>query len=147
MCIIVESQEEVAAFKNFVDDGAPAAAAKPTAPAPAASAPAPPPPPTPAAVPFAAVPVSIPVSQGSQVLASPLARKLAAEQGLDISVCLSNNHSSFKNKSLLNIADDRPRIRCLWFDHCRRPLSGVCSKWASSCFDASWSILYGYSSI
>lgn len=86
MCIIVETQDEVAAFKNFVDDGAAAPAAKPAAPAPVAAAPAPPPAPAAAPIVAAAVPVSIPASQGGQILASPLARKLAAEQGLDLSV-------------------------------------------------------------
>jgi e3 binding domain len=125
VCIIVESQDEVAAFKNFVDDGAaaPAAAAKPAAPAPAAAAPAPPPP-TPIAVPVAAAPVSVSASQSGQVLASPLARKLAAEQGLDLSVSLSIAYSPIKI-ALFNLADNWPRFGCLWFDHCRRPFSGV----------------------
>merc|ERR1719289_158596 len=49
LCIIVENQEDVAKFKDFVDDGSssaaatppPAAAATPAAPAPAAAAPPP----------------------------------------------------------------------------------------------------------
>jgi pyruvate/2-oxoglutarate dehydrogenase complex dihydrolipoamide acyltransferase (E2) component len=126
VCIIVESQDEVAAFKNFVDDGAAAPAAKPAAPA-AAAAPASPPPPTPVAVPIAAAPASIPASQsGGQILASPLARKLAAEQGLDLSVSLPIYFYCPTRIQFLNIADDRPRFRCVWFDHHGRPLSGFC---------------------
>ncbi|KHJ75431.1 Biotin-requiring enzyme, partial [Oesophagostomum dentatum] len=44
LCIIVESEDDVAAFKDFKDDGA-APAAKPAAPPAEAAAPPPPPPP------------------------------------------------------------------------------------------------------
>jgi len=98
VCIIVESQDDVAAFKDFVDDGksAPAPAAKPSA------APAPPPPPAPsAAAPIAqAVPVSMP-APGGRVFASPFARKLAAEQGLDISVFIKSFYISQFMKQIL----------------------------------------------
>jgi pyruvate/2-oxoglutarate dehydrogenase complex dihydrolipoamide acyltransferase (E2) component len=87
VCIIVESQEEVAAFKDFKDDGSVAAPkesapkAEPT-PAPPAAVAAPPAPayhPSP-------VQVATAPSAGGRVFASPFARKLAAEKGLDISV-------------------------------------------------------------
>ena len=90
LCIIVENQEDVEKFKDYVDDGssavAPPPAAKPAAaPAPAAAAPPPPPAPTPAAAPVAPV-VSKPkpVSTGGRVLASPAAKRVAAERGIDL---------------------------------------------------------------
>lgn len=86
MCIIVENESDVAAFKDFVDD-TPADAPPPATPAPkpAASKPATPPPAhvaTKAAAP--SKPTSIPI--GSRILASPLAKRLAADKGLDLSV-------------------------------------------------------------
>lgn len=87
LCIIVENESDVAAFKDFVDDGeasSPAAPPAPKKPAPAE--------PTPAPV-QKSVPVSTPVSTptpsatspSGRLFASPLAKKLAAEQGLDLS--------------------------------------------------------------
>ncbi|XP_053960142.1 dihydrolipoyllysine-residue acetyltransferase component of pyruvate dehydrogenase complex, mitochondrial isoform X3 [Anastrepha ludens] len=87
VCIIVSNQEDVAAFKDFVDD---APAAKPAAaapPAPAAAAPAPPPPPPPAAMPapVAAAPV------GGMAAAGPAAPSaVAAPQGGYIDIPVSN---------------------------------------------------------
>lgn len=89
MCIIVESQEDIAAFKDFKDDGSVAAApksapkaAESAAPAAAPPASAPPPPVShPSPVHVATAP---PV--GGRLFASPFARKLAAEKGLDLSV-------------------------------------------------------------
>lgn len=85
VCIIVESEDDVAAFKDFKDDGsaaaAPKAAAAPPPPTPAAAAPtpvaAPPPPPKPAG-PITAVEQKF----GDRVLASPMARRLAEQQKL-----------------------------------------------------------------
>ena len=87
LCIIVEDQEDVAKFADF--DGSsvaetPAAAAAPQAPA---ATPAPPPPPPAAAAPIpAAAPVqrSAPVA-GGKVFASPAAKRVAAEKGIDLS--------------------------------------------------------------
>lgn len=86
VCIIVENESDVAAFKDFKDDS--------PAPTPVVATPAPPPPPTPkvsAPPPPKTSPVSTlpPVasqkSSGSRVYASPLAKRLAAEKGLDLS--------------------------------------------------------------
>ncbi|KAF4517593.1 hypothetical protein B566_EDAN008582 [Ephemera danica] len=88
VCIIVESEDDIAAFKDFKDDGSAAAAPppKPAASAPAAPAPAAPSaPPPPVSTPIPVQMVTGPPSPGSRVFASPFARKLAAEQGLDIS--------------------------------------------------------------
>ncbi|XP_077517912.1 dihydrolipoamide S-acetyltransferase muc [Amblyomma americanum] len=85
LCILVYNEEDVAAFKDFVDDGA-AAPPPPKAavvPPPAAAAPAPaaaPPPPPPAAAPTAAPAMGA----GGRLFASPLARRLAAEQGINL---------------------------------------------------------------
>ncbi|XP_059484872.1 dihydrolipoyllysine-residue acetyltransferase component of pyruvate dehydrogenase complex, mitochondrial [Neocloeon triangulifer] len=88
VCIIVESQDDVAAFKSYVDDGKAAPAPAPAAPAPAApaaaSTAATPPPPPPSAAP-AAAPVSFSASPSEgRVFASPLAQRIALEKGLDI---------------------------------------------------------------
>lgn len=83
VCIIVAEEGSVAAFKDFKDSGSSAAAAPtPAAPAPAAApsaaapkaAPAQPPPAQP----------SVPTSAGERIFASPLAKRLAAEQGLSL---------------------------------------------------------------
>ena len=94
LCIIVENQEDVAKFKDYVDDGASSAAAAPApaaAPPPAAAAPPPvaaPPPPPPAAAPAAApAPAARPAAPvaGGRVFASPAAKRVAAERGIDLS--------------------------------------------------------------
>jgi pyruvate dehydrogenase E2 component (dihydrolipoamide acetyltransferase) len=82
VCIIVENQEDVAAFKDFKDDAvaaAPAAAAPP--PTPQASAPAPPPPVS-VAPPAASQPLTAVEQRGPRVYASPMAKKLAEQQKL-----------------------------------------------------------------
>merc|ERR1719495_1745498 len=88
LCIIVEDQEDVAKFADFDASSVaetPAAAAAP--PAPAATPAPPPPPPAAAAAPIpAAAPVqrSAPVA-GGKVFASPAAKRVAAEKGIDLS--------------------------------------------------------------
>lgn len=79
VCIIVENEADIAAFKSFVDD---AAAPAPAAPKPAApAAPVASSPPPPAAASFAQ-----PTGSKDRVYASPLARRLAADKGLAIEV-------------------------------------------------------------
>ncbi|XGW03931.1 hypothetical protein V3C99_015235 [Haemonchus contortus] len=86
LCIIVDSKDKVAAFKNFKDDGAtvvpeaPAPSAPSSPPPPAAPAPATPPP-----SPVAAPPQPAAVHATGHVNATPFARKMAAERGVDIS--------------------------------------------------------------
>jgi len=93
LCIIVENQEDVAKFKDYVDDGSSASAPAASAPTPAA-APAPPPPaaaappPAPAAAVAAAPPPAArpaAPAAGGRVFASPAAKRLAAEKGVDLS--------------------------------------------------------------
>merc|ERR1719391_1267948 len=83
LCIIVEEQDDVAKFADFDASSAVEAAA------PAASAPA-----APAAAPPAAAPAAAPVAAPSQrsapvaegkVFASPAAKRVAAEKGIDLS--------------------------------------------------------------
>merc|ERR1719510_2544005 len=74
LCIIVEEQEDVAKFADF-DASSAAEAAAPAPPPP------PPPPSTPAAAP---VQRSAPVA-GGKVFASPAAKRVAAEKGIDLS--------------------------------------------------------------
>lgn len=88
LCIIVSNEEDIAAFKDFVDSGE---VAKPAA---APKVPAAAPPPTssvPASAPVASPPSSVPsvspvVSQttSSRIFASPLAKSMASEKGLDL---------------------------------------------------------------
>ncbi|KAL5279279.1 DLAT family protein [Megaselia abdita] len=85
LCIIVENQEDVAAFKDFKDDGA--AAPKPKAASPPPEAAAPPPPPAPVAAPpppppSAPRPMTAVEQKGPRVYASPMAKKLAETQQL-----------------------------------------------------------------
>lgn len=86
LCILVYNEEDVAAFKNFVDDGSaapppPKAAAAPppaAAPTPAAAPPSP-------APPMPAAPAAAPTTgPGGRLFASPLAKRLAAEQGINL---------------------------------------------------------------
>ncbi|XP_031354224.1 dihydrolipoyllysine-residue acetyltransferase component of pyruvate dehydrogenase complex, mitochondrial-like isoform X2 [Photinus pyralis] len=80
VCIIVEKAADVAAFKDYKDDGAPAG----TAPSPAPSSPGAPAPPSPDAPPSpAAAPVAAaatPPPTGGRVYASPMAKKLAEQR-------------------------------------------------------------------
>ena len=84
--LIVETEAEIADAKAKAPS-APAAAPAPTAPAaPAPTAPAPTPAPTtaPAPAPVAAVPAVAPVVNDGRIVASPRAKKLAAQMGVDL---------------------------------------------------------------
>ncbi|GFW67164.1 dihydrolipoyllysine-residue acetyltransferase component of pyruvate dehydrogenase complex, mitochondrial [Trichonephila clavipes] len=83
LCIIVSNEEDIAAFKDFVDSGEPVKSstpkpAAPAAPTPTVSPPVSVPPPAPA------VSAPSPPSEGSRIFASPLAKSLAREKGLDL---------------------------------------------------------------
>ncbi|XP_061818445.2 dihydrolipoyllysine-residue acetyltransferase component of pyruvate dehydrogenase complex, mitochondrial [Nerophis lumbriciformis] len=81
LCIIVEKESDIAAFKDYVETGVADVSTPPPAPAPAAApvAAAPIPVSTPAAAPPAAM-----GPRKGRVFASPLAKKLAAEKGFDL---------------------------------------------------------------
>jgi len=97
LCIIVENQEDVAKFKDFVDDGSSSAAAPPAAvPAPStpAAAPAAPPPAAaaaPAPPPAAPTPAKAAPRSGDRVFASPAAKRVAAEKGVDLALIKSGS--------------------------------------------------------
>lgn len=81
LCIIVEKESDIAAFKDYVETAVAEVSTPPPAPAPApaaVAAPAPVPP-TPAAV--TAAPAA---PRTGRVFVSPLAKKLAAEKGIDL---------------------------------------------------------------
>uniref|UniRef100_UPI0037E7E468 dihydrolipoyllysine-residue acetyltransferase component of pyruvate dehydrogenase complex, mitochondrial n=1 Tax=Semicossyphus pulcher TaxID=241346 RepID=UPI0037E7E468 len=79
LCIIVEKESDIAAFKDYVETGVAEV-----------STPPPPPAPAPAAVPVVAAPTPAPAAAApaaprkGRVFASPLAKKLAAEKGIDL---------------------------------------------------------------
>lgn len=79
--MLVDKAEDVPKFKDFKPEPvkkAPAAAAAATTPSPApAAAPPPPPPPPPAAA-------QAPAAHGDRVIASPLAKSIARESGVDL---------------------------------------------------------------
>lgn len=108
VCIIVDDEKDVAAFKDFKDDspsptkaaaGAPAAAAP--SPAPAAAVPPPSPPPLPPSTAAAPTPISA-AGGGARVYVNPLAKRLAEEKGLSLdSVGLGSGlFGSIKSKDL-----------------------------------------------
>lgn len=80
LCIIVEKESDISAFADYVETGV--AASPPPAPTPVAT----PPPAAPAApIPApAAAPAAPAAARKGRVFASPLAKKLAAEKGVDI---------------------------------------------------------------
>ncbi|KAI1893491.1 hypothetical protein AGOR_G00124270 [Albula goreensis] len=78
LCIMVEKEEDIPAFADFVETGVAEISAPPPAAGPTPAA-APTPMPTPA--PSPAVPAS---AKKGRVFASPLAKKLAAEKGIDL---------------------------------------------------------------
>lgn len=104
VCIIVENEGDIGAFKDYKDDGAapsakPAAAAAapaPAAPAPAAAAP---PPPPPSSRPSGAVTASE-QKFGDRVLASPMAKRLAEQQKLRLDGRGSGLYGSLTSKDL-----------------------------------------------
>ncbi|XP_017153810.1 dihydrolipoyllysine-residue acetyltransferase component of pyruvate dehydrogenase complex, mitochondrial isoform X1 [Drosophila miranda] len=108
LCIIVNDQASVAAFKDFKDDAPAAAPAAAAAPPPAAAA-APAPPPVAAPPPAAAAaPAPAPAGtaqtaadqRGDRVYASPMAKKLAEAQQLRLQGKGSGVHGSIKSGDL-----------------------------------------------
>lgn len=110
VCIIVENQEDVAAFKEYKDSGA--GAATPTAsapPPPVAAPPVPTPPPVAAAPPppppsAAATPMTAVEQRGPRVYASPMAKKLAEQQKLRLEGRGSGLYDSLTSKDLAGLS-------------------------------------------
>lgn len=94
LCIVVSSEEDIAAFKDYKPTEEDVGAAAPATPPPAAAAPPPPPPPPvaaappppqpPVAAPAPAPPAAAPMAPGTFVYASPYAKKLASERNIDL---------------------------------------------------------------
>lgn len=105
VCIIVENESEVAAFNDYKDTGAPAAAkAEPSAAAPPApvATPSPVPPPVYSApTPVASQPMTaVEQKYGGRVFASPMAKKLAESQRLRLEGKGSGLFGSLTSKDL-----------------------------------------------
>ncbi|KAL0995017.1 hypothetical protein UPYG_G00130660 [Umbra pygmaea] len=79
LCIIVEKESDIAAFSSYVETGGPDVSSSPPTPAPVAA-----PTPTVAALTPSPAPVITKTPRKGHVFASPLAKKLAAEKGIDI---------------------------------------------------------------
>ncbi|KAM6986406.1 dihydrolipoyllysine-residue acetyltransferase component of pyruvate dehydrogenase complex, mitochondrial [Aplochiton taeniatus] len=80
LCIIVEKESDIAAFNDYVETGVAEVSTPPPAPTPSAA-------PTPVAVPTPGTAAPAPAPAGprkGRVFASPLAKKLAAEKGIDL---------------------------------------------------------------
>ncbi|XP_045537149.1 dihydrolipoyllysine-residue acetyltransferase component of pyruvate dehydrogenase complex, mitochondrial isoform X1 [Papilio machaon] len=112
LCIIVENQGDVAAFKDFKDDStgapakpAPAKAAEAPSPAPAAAAPPAPAaaPPRPAA-PAAPAPAPAAAAPEGRVYASPMARRLAELRNIRLGGQGSGLYGSLKSGDLAGAA-------------------------------------------
>ena len=86
LAILVDEEEDIAAFADYVDDGAAStpAPAAPAAPEPAPAAAAAPTPAAPTPTPVAAAP-SAPTPSGDRIFISPMAQNLANARGIDIS--------------------------------------------------------------
>nr|XP_031362689.1 dihydrolipoyllysine-residue acetyltransferase component of pyruvate dehydrogenase complex, mitochondrial [Lonchura striata domestica] len=88
LCIIVEKEADIPAFADYqaaaVTDMKAAAPSAPPPPQVMATPAAAPAPPQPAAAPAPAAPSAGPPHKGGRVLVSPLAKKLAAEKGIDL---------------------------------------------------------------
>ncbi|MCL4133447.1 UNVERIFIED_CONTAM: hypothetical protein GTU68_011322 [Idotea baltica] len=108
LCIIVSNESDVAAFKDFTPseaDSAPSAPAPKAAPTPApAPVSAPPPTPAPAPVPAAApIPSAAAGASSEMVFASPHAKKLAAEKGVDLAAAAPVPGASYTDTQISNI--------------------------------------------
>lgn len=88
VCIIVESEEDIAAFKNYTPSEAevPVKTAPPTPTPPPATPPTSPIVGAAAALPVVPSQVAAPTGAAGRLFASPLARKLATEKGVDLGV-------------------------------------------------------------
>ncbi|RZC34357.1 dihydrolipoyllysine-residue acetyltransferase component of pyruvate dehydrogenase complex, mitochondrial [Asbolus verrucosus] len=104
VCVIVENEADVAAFKDFKDDGA--AAPPPAAPAPAAPTPAPPSVPTPPVPAAPAVPP--PTAATDRVYVSPMAKRLAEQRNIRLQGKGTGLFGSITSSDLEGMAADAP---------------------------------------
>ena len=125
----MEKKEDIAAFKDYKDDGG--AAPSPQKAAAPEEKPAPAPKPekkekeAPKKEETTSKPTSAPApmkqqssaSKGDRVFASPFARKIAKEKNVDLSVRISFLPSAMENIHLILV---RWRYRSQWSNHCSR---------------------------
>lgn len=103
VCIIVENEGDIAAFKDFKDDGGAAPSKPASAPSPASSAPAAATPPPPQAAAASRPSGAMTASEqkfGDRVLASPMAKRLAEQQKLRLEGSGSGLYGSLTSKDL-----------------------------------------------
>lgn len=101
VCIIVENEGDVAAFKDYKDDGSSSAAKPASAPAPSAPAAAPTPPPSaPAPSRPSGAQTASEQKFGDRVLASPMAKRLAEQQKIRLEGRGSGLYGSLTSKDL-----------------------------------------------
>lgn len=109
VCIIVENQEDVAAFKDFKDDGVVAAKKAATAPpSTTATSPTPQSVPQPTPIPTT-TPVSVPSTDSpasDRVYASPMARRLAEQRNIRLQGKGTGLFGSITSKDLDDIQPD-----------------------------------------
>nr|XP_013189828.1 unnamed protein product [Amyelois transitella] len=108
LCIIVENQADVAAFKDFKDDSSGASekpAPKKEEEAPPKPAPAPP---KPASAPAPAAPKAPAAPSGDRVYASPMAKRLAEIKKIRLGGQGSGLYGSLKSGDLAGLAADSP---------------------------------------
>ncbi|CAG4952314.1 unnamed protein product [Colias eurytheme] len=120
LCIIVENQADVAAFKDFKEDlsGAPSkptpakskAAAAPAPAAQAAPAPAAPAAPAARAAPAPAAPAAPAADQHSRIYASPMARRLAELKNIRLGGQGSGIYGSLKSGDVSGAAAAAPQV-------------------------------------
>ncbi|KAA0203648.1 hypothetical protein HAZT_HAZT006459 [Hyalella azteca] len=101
LCIIVSSEADIAAFKDYQPTEGDSAAA-PAAVAPATATPSPTLPPPPTAPPAAHTP---PPAPGAMIFASPFAKKVAAEKGVDLATIAAASGKGGSTDSIIQAPD------------------------------------------
>ncbi|KAF2354850.1 Dihydrolipoyllysine-residue acetyltransferase component of pyruvate dehydrogenase complex [Trinorchestia longiramus] len=108
LCIIVNNEADVAAFADYQPSAEDSSAPAPAAAPPAAAPPAPPvtpaaPPPPVAAAPVAAA--AAPPAPGAMIFASPFAKKVAAEKGVDLATIAAASGKGGSPDSVIQATD------------------------------------------
>ena len=115
LCIFVENESDIAAFKDYV------AKEEPAAPAPKAAAPAAPQPSAPTMAAATIAPAAQLKSKDGRVFASPFARKIAREKGIDLTVKDSKQWFQRNRCSvtIVRVQDVRINWKCWHVQHKR----------------------------
>ncbi|KAL6254256.1 hypothetical protein P5V15_014873 [Pogonomyrmex californicus] len=142
LCIIVQDESNIAAFKDFKDDTV-AVPSMPVAPA----VPIPPPTPTisPTVPTIAKVPSIMP--PGERIYASPLARRLAAEKGLNLQGLKGTGlYDSITSKDLEHVAV-RPKVTTVAPTGIDIPVSNIRAIIAKRLLESKQTIPHYYLSV